>query len=77
MAHKTALITGVGRKQGIGATIALELAREGWDIAFNYWTPYDRRWYCPTPRVSTPASSTRRLKASIATLRSMRERAGN
>lgn len=43
MAQKTALITGVGRRQGIGATIALELAREGWDLAFNYWTPYDQR----------------------------------
>jgi 3-oxoacyl-[acyl-carrier protein] reductase len=43
MAQKTALITGVGRRQGIGATIALELAREGWDVAFNYWTPYDQR----------------------------------
>ena len=43
MAEKVALITGVGRKEGIGAAIALELARDGWDIAFNYWTPYDER----------------------------------
>lgn len=43
MVEKVALITGVGRKEGIGAAIALELARGGWDIAFNYWTPYDER----------------------------------
>jgi 3-oxoacyl-[acyl-carrier protein] reductase len=43
VAQKTALITGVGRGQGIGSTIARELARAGWDVAFNYWTPYDQR----------------------------------
>jgi 3-oxoacyl-[acyl-carrier protein] reductase len=43
MSQKTALITGVGRRRGIGATIALELAGAGWDVAFTYWTPYDQR----------------------------------
>ncbi|MFE9860116.1 SDR family oxidoreductase [Streptomyces sp. NPDC005780] len=38
-----ALITGVGRTIGIGAGIARQLAASGWDIAFTYWTPYDRR----------------------------------
>ncbi|MEV1011309.1 SDR family oxidoreductase [Streptomyces sp. NPDC049881] len=38
-----ALITGVGRSAGIGAGIARRLASSGWDIAFTYWTPYDRR----------------------------------
>ncbi|MGW4217560.1 SDR family oxidoreductase [Streptomyces bacillaris] len=38
-----ALITGVGRSVGIGAGIARQLAASGWDIAFTYWTPYDRR----------------------------------
>ncbi|MFD7865702.1 SDR family oxidoreductase [Streptomyces sp. NPDC059783] len=38
-----ALITGVGRTIGIGAGIARQLAASGWDIAFTYWTPYDKR----------------------------------
>ncbi|MFJ9638574.1 SDR family oxidoreductase [Streptomyces sp. NPDC101178] len=42
-ARPIALITGVGRSIGIGAGIARQLAVSGWDIAFTYWTPYDRR----------------------------------
>ncbi|XMN07329.1 SDR family oxidoreductase [Streptomyces griseobrunneus] len=42
-ARPVALITGVGRSIGIGAGIARRLADSGWDIAFTYWTPYDRR----------------------------------
>ncbi len=38
-----ALVTGVGRAVGIGAGIATQLAASGWDIAFTYWTAYDRR----------------------------------
>lgn len=41
--HRVACITGVGRRNGIGRAIALRLASEGWDIAFNYWRPYDVR----------------------------------
>ncbi len=42
-ARPVALITGVGRSIGIGAGIARQLAASGWDVAFTYWTPYDRR----------------------------------
>ncbi|MFD9501292.1 SDR family oxidoreductase [Streptomyces sp. NPDC060035] len=42
-ARPLALITGVGRTVGIGAGIARQLAASGWDIAYTYWTPYDRR----------------------------------
>ena len=36
-----ALITGVGRKVGIGAGIAARLADDGWDLGLSYWRPYD------------------------------------
>lgn len=38
-----ALVTGVGRRVGLGAAIALRLASDGWDVATTHWTPYDDR----------------------------------
>ncbi|WP_405694759.1 SDR family oxidoreductase [Streptomyces sp. NBC_01185] len=38
-----ALVTGAGRSAGIAASVVLDLARTGWDVAFTYWTPYDAR----------------------------------
>ena len=40
---KAALVTGVGRRRGIGAAIALALAEDGWDVALSYWHAYDDR----------------------------------
>ncbi|MER5975182.1 SDR family oxidoreductase [Streptomyces sp. NPDC001857] len=37
------LVTGAGRAAGIGASVVVDLARTGWDVAFTYWTPYDAR----------------------------------
>ncbi|MFG2454172.1 SDR family oxidoreductase [Streptomyces sp. NPDC048512] len=38
-----ALVTGASRSAGIAASVVLDLARAGWDVAFTYWTPYDAR----------------------------------
>jgi 3-oxoacyl-[acyl-carrier protein] reductase len=39
---KIALVTGVGRRAGIGAAICREIAKNGGDVFFTYWHPYDR-----------------------------------
>jgi 3-oxoacyl-[acyl-carrier protein] reductase len=36
-----ALITGASRRKGIGAAIAVDLARAGWDVATTFWRAYD------------------------------------
>ncbi|WP_424467889.1 SDR family oxidoreductase [Pseudoclavibacter helvolus] len=41
--RRVALITGVGRRRSIGAALAVGLARDGWDLALNFWQPYDNR----------------------------------
>lgn len=38
-----ALVTGVGRRMGIGASIAGRLAADGFDVATTWWSPYDAR----------------------------------
>ncbi|MFC6706966.1 SDR family oxidoreductase [Flexivirga alba] len=43
MSNGTVLVTGVGRKRGIGAGLARGLAAAGWDLALNYWSDYDSR----------------------------------
>src|SRR5437899_10601808 len=37
-----ALVTGASRRKGIGAGVALDLARGGWDVATTFWRPYDQ-----------------------------------
>src|SRR5437764_10975646 len=36
-----ALVTGASRRKGIGAAVALDLARGGWDVATTFWRAYD------------------------------------
>ncbi|WP_417217425.1 SDR family oxidoreductase [Arthrobacter sp.] len=38
-----AVVTGVGRRRSIAATIARGLAEDGWDLVLNFWQPYDER----------------------------------
>lgn len=40
---RCALVTGVGRRRSIGAGLAVGLARDGWNLALGYWSPYDDR----------------------------------
>lgn len=40
--REIALITGVGRRVGIGAAICREIAKCGGDIFFSYWSQYDK-----------------------------------
>jgi NAD(P)-dependent dehydrogenase (short-subunit alcohol dehydrogenase family) len=37
------LITGVGRRRGIGASIAAGLGTNGWNLVLSYRHPYDDR----------------------------------
>ena len=40
-ARRLAIVTGASRRKGIGAAICLALARDGMDIFFTHWSPYD------------------------------------
>ncbi|WP_241154285.1 SDR family oxidoreductase [Staphylospora marina] len=42
MNRRIALVTGAGRRKGLGAAICRELAQDGVDIYFTWWSPYDR-----------------------------------
>jgi 3-oxoacyl-[acyl-carrier protein] reductase len=39
---RIALVTGVGRRLGIGAAICREIAQSGGDVFFTYWRQYDK-----------------------------------
>ncbi|MBA2511409.1 MAG: hypothetical protein H0V28_08005, partial [Rubrobacteraceae bacterium] len=39
---RAALVTGVGRRRGIGSAVCRALAARGADVALSYWKAYDR-----------------------------------
>ena len=41
----TVLITGVSRRQGIGAALAARWRSDGLTVLTSGWTPYDRRYH--------------------------------
>jgi len=43
---RIALVTGVGRRAGIGAAICREIARNGADVFYTYWHQYDKETHC-------------------------------
>ncbi len=40
---RIALVTGASRRIGIGTAICRALAKQGMDVAFTYWHPYDQQ----------------------------------
>lgn len=42
LSSKVAVVTGAGRRRGIGAAICRALAARGADVLFTYWKGYDR-----------------------------------
>ena len=43
LSGKVAVVTGAGRRKGIGAAICRALAARGADVLFTYWKDYDRK----------------------------------
>src|SRR6478735_3809732 len=43
MDKQIAIVTGTSRLKGIGRAICLELAKNGIDIFFTFWTDYDKQ----------------------------------
>lgn len=55
MKDKLALITGVGRRNGIGAAVCIELAKNGVDIFFSHFSKYDQEKYPESEKMNAGA----------------------
>jgi 3-oxoacyl-[acyl-carrier protein] reductase len=45
---RVAVVTGAGRRRGIGAAICRTLAEKGAEIFFTYWSVYDDDSFTPS-----------------------------
>src|SRR6185436_20768741 len=57
---RIALVTGVGRRAGIGAAICREIAKNGGDVFFTYWRQYDKETHSENSE-NDPAAIAREL----------------
>ena len=64
MPGRVALVTGAGRRTGIAHAIALDLASDGWDVAFTYWRDYERRMSLGGDPDADPAALAREIEAA-------------
>ncbi len=60
---RVALVTGVGRRRGIGSAICRALAARGADVVFSHWKPYDRAAPMP-PDEDEPGALLEELRAT-------------
>jgi NAD(P)-dependent dehydrogenase (short-subunit alcohol dehydrogenase family) len=65
---RIAIVTGVSRLNGIGKAICMELAKQGIDIFFTYWTQYDKEM-AKTPFILRGPSSNKKAVPLMKTRR--------
>jgi 3-oxoacyl-[acyl-carrier protein] reductase len=65
MTRPVALVTGVGRPEGIGAGIAERLAADDWDVAFGYSAAYDARVHAAPDATAEVQRRLQRLGARV------------
>ena len=61
MKGQVALVTGVGRRNGIGAAVCIELAKAGTDVFYTYWHQFDAENY-PEAAQEDPDDLTKTLQ---------------
>lgn len=70
MDRPVAIVTGVGRRDGIAAAIAARLAIDGWDLGITWWSPYDQRmpWGVAEGEVAGMVTALEELGAKVIAL---------